>query len=73
MMNLAKSAAALGLVAVAATALLAGVDHLTEDRIAEQERKVLLRQLGQILPEAYDNAVLDDHFTFRDEAHFPNG
>ena len=73
MMNLFKSAAALGLVAVAGTALLAGVDQLTRERIAEQERMVMLQQLGQILPEQYDNAVLDDRFGFRDEAHFPNG
>lgn len=73
MMNLVKSAAALGLVAVAGTALLAGVDHLTADRIAEQERRVMLRQLGQILPDEYDNPVLEDRFTFRDERHFPNG
>lgn len=73
MNGMLKSAAALGLVALAGTALLSGVDRLTADRIAEQEKRVVLEQLGQILPEGYDNPVLDDRITLRDESHFPNG
>lgn len=69
-----KSAAALGLVAVLGTSLLAGVDRLTADRIAEQERRAVLEQLGQVLPpDRYDNDMHEDHITFRDEQHFPRG
>ena len=73
MKNMIRSAAALGLVAIAGTTLLTGVDFLTADRIAAQERRVMLEQLGQIIPEQYDNQLLDDRFTFSDEHYFPNG
>jgi len=72
MKGMIRSAAALGLVAIAGTSLLTGVDFLTADRIAAQERRVILEQLGQIIPEQYDNQLLDDRFTFRDEPYFPN-
>lgn len=68
-----RSAAALGLVAVVCTSVLTAVDSLTADRIAEQEKRVILEQLGQILPQQYDNQLLDDRLTFRDEYYFPNG
>lgn len=71
MKNILKSAAALGLVAIAGTTLLTGVDSLTRDRIAEQERRVILEQLGQIIPEHYDNPILEDWIIFSDENHFP--
>lgn len=71
---LLKSAAALGLVAILGTSLLAGVHGLTAARIADQERKMVLKQLGQIVPpDRYDNAMHEDYFTFRDERHFPRG
>ena len=73
MKSMIRSAAALGLVAVAGTGLLTGVDFLTADRIAAKERRVILEQLGQIIPQQYDNQLLDDRFTFRNELHFPNG
>jgi electron transport complex protein RnfG len=73
MKSVIRSAAALGLVAIAGTSLLTGVDFLTADRIAAQERRVILEQLGQIIPEQYDNQLLDDRFTFRNESYFPNG
>lgn len=73
MNHIIRSAAALGLVAMAGTTLLTGVDFLTADRIAAQERRVILEQLGQIIPAQYDNPLLDDQFTFSDENHFPNG
>ena len=72
MKNVLQSAAALGLVAVIGTALLTGVDFLTADRIAAQERRVILEQLGQIIPDQYDNELLDDRFSFKDERYFPN-
>lgn len=73
MNNMLRSAAALGLVAITGTALLTGVDFMTADRIAAQERRVILEQLGQMIPEHHDNQLLDDRFSFRDEQYFPNG
>jgi electron transport complex protein RnfG len=55
------SAALLGLIAMLGTALLASVHGLTRERIAEQERLMVQRQLNQVLPEGtYDNAMLED-------------
>jgi electron transport complex protein RnfG len=69
-----RSAASLGLVAIAGTSLLAGVHHLTAERIAEQERRAVLEQLQEIIPAGrYDNALQDDWIPFTDEAHFPRG
>jgi electron transport complex protein RnfG len=73
MNSMLKSALALGLVAIVGTALLTGVDALTAERIKAQERRVILEQLGQIIPEDHDNALLDDKFVFSDEQYFPNG
>jgi electron transport complex protein RnfG len=73
MRNILKSAAALGFVAVIGTSLLTGVDALTADRIAAQERRVILEQLGQIIPREYDNSLLEDRMVFSDENHFPKG
>ena len=67
MKGMIRSAAALGLVAIAGTSLLTGVDFLTADRIAAQEKRVILEQLGQIIPQQYDNQLLDDRFSFRNE------
>ena len=33
----------------------------------------MLEQLGEIIPDHYDNAILEDRIAFRDEAHFPRG
>jgi len=67
-----RSAASLTLVALIGTSLLAGVNKLTAERIAEQERRVVLEQLGQIVaPERYDNELQEDLFIFHDEYHFP--
>jgi len=64
----------LGLVAVMGTALLAGVNQLTRERIREQERRAVLRQLGELVtPERYDNTLYSDHYSFRDETWFPGG
>lgn len=73
MRNILKSAAALGFVAVIGTSLLTGVDALTADRIAAQERRVILEQLGQIIPREYDNSLLEDRVVLSDENHFPKG
>jgi len=68
-----RSAAALGLIALIGTVLLTTVDHFTADRIAEQERRVVLEQLGQIIPEDHDESLLDDRIIITDENFFPNG
>jgi electron transport complex protein RnfG len=72
--SLLRSAASLGLVAVIGTTLLAGVHHLTAERIAAQERRAVLAQLEQIISaERYDNELQDDWITVSDEQHFPRG
>jgi electron transport complex protein RnfG len=69
-----RSALALGMVVILGTALLAGVNSLTRDRIADQERRVVLEQLGQVLaPGKYDNALHQDIYSFTDETAFPQG
>lgn len=69
-----RSAASLAAVALLGTALLAGVHHLTRDRIAAQERRVILQQLGEIIsPERYDNELQEDRITVVDEFYFPHG
>ena len=69
-----RSAGLLAVVAVLGTTLLSGVHQLTADRIAEQERRVLLDQLGQVLPpDRYDNDLLADRVTVRDADFFPAG
>ncbi|NNL95103.1 MAG: electron transport complex subunit RsxG [Xanthomonadales bacterium] len=66
-----RSAALLGLVAVLGTALLAVVHTMTRDRITAQERRVVLKQLHQVLPDsAYDNALHEDVLRITDEAFF---
>lgn len=71
--SILKSALSLGLVAIVGTSLLAAVNFLTADRIAAEEKRVMLQQLGQIIPDRYDNALLEDRFSFTDESHFPRG
>ena len=72
--NLFRSAASLALVAVIGTALLAGVDRLTKTRIAEQEKRAILDQLGQLIsPDLYNNELQQDLFSFQDDLYFPKG
>lgn len=69
-----RSAISLTSVAVVGTALLAAVHLGTADRIAAQERRVVLQQLGQLIsPERYDNEFQEDRFSFVDESYFPRG
>jgi electron transport complex protein RnfG len=69
-----RSALALGLVAALGTSLLAGIHHLTREKIASQERRAVLDQLGQLVAaNRYDNALHDDHFSFSDNHWFPGG
>jgi electron transport complex protein RnfG len=72
--NIFRSAASLALVAVMGTTLLAGVDRLTKARIAEQEKKAILDQLGQLIsPDLYNNELQLDLFSFQDDLYFPKG
>jgi len=72
--NAWRSAAALGLVALIGTALLAGVNRLTQDRIAEQERRAVLEQLEQLIPaERYDNVFHDDLIFLSGDKSFSDG
>jgi len=72
--SFAKSALSLGLVAVIGTSLLSGVNQATAKRIEQQERRVVLEQLGQIIPpDHYDNVLQEDRFSFVDETWFPQG
>lgn len=68
---MASSAALLGLVAVIGTLLLAGVFELTRERIAEQERLAVQRQLDQVLPPTdYDNSLQEDRVRVSHAAYF---
>jgi electron transport complex protein RnfG len=72
--RLIQSAASLATVAIIGTTLLAGVNELTAERIAEQERRVVLEQLGQIIsPDRYDNRLQEDLIVVEDESYFPRG
>ncbi len=60
-MSILRNGVLLAVIAVAGVSLLAGVHLATRDRIAEQEKNVILRQLGQVLPmNLYDNDLLTD-------------
>lgn len=55
------AAALLGTTALLAAGLLAGVKHLTAERIAESERQAQLRALAVVMPrDRYDNDPLAD-------------
>ena len=72
--RLMRSAASLATVAIIGTTLLTGVNELTAERIAEQERRVVLEQLSQIIkPERYDNRLQEDRIVIEDEFYFPHG
>lgn len=59
--NAVHAALRLGVVALAAVALLAGVHLLTRGPIAESERRAALQALELVMPAAqYDNDLLDD-------------
>ncbi len=69
-----RSAASLALIAIMGTTLLAGVNRLTKARIAAQEKRVILNQLGQLIsPDRYNNELQLDLFTFQDDLYFPQG
>lgn len=66
-----RSGLLLGLIALLGTALLAGVNGLTYERILEQEKQRIQQQLNAIVPVvSYNNDLLDDMIEIEDEAFF---
>ena len=66
-----RSGLLLGLFAVIGVAILAGVHDLTRDRIAEQQRQLIIQRLGQVLgSDRYDNDLLNDVIEMRDHGAF---
>jgi len=66
-----RSALLLALIAVMGTGLLAGVHALTRERIAAQERRVVLEYLNQVLPSHnYDNALHEDFIEISNPVYF---
>ena len=67
------SAALLAVFAVVGTGLVAFVHDTTEERIAANQRAVLLRRLHEIMPESqHDNDILADMVTISDDALDPS-
>lgn len=61
----------LGIIALLGTALLAGVNALTHERIEEQDKRRMLQQLNEIVPaSSFNNDLLGDMIEVQDEAHF---
>lgn len=66
-----RSGVLLGLIALLGTALLAGVNALTHERIVEQEKLRTMQQLNSVMAFAsYNNDLLTDKIELRDEAYF---
>jgi len=66
-----RSGLLLGLIALLGTGLLAGVNELTHERIIEQDRLRVLRQLNEIVPVgSYNNDLLADTTAIEDAAFF---
>jgi electron transport complex protein RnfG len=66
-----RSSFLLGIIALLGTALLAGVNEFTHERIVEQEKRRILQQLNEIVPTAlYNNDLLTDKIEINDEAFF---
>ena len=66
-----RSGVLLGLIAVLGTALLAGVNALTHERIVEQEKLRVLQQLNAIVStDSYNNDLLEDVIKIEDPNFF---
>jgi len=66
-----RSSVLLGFIALLGTALLAGVNELTHERILEQEKRRVLQQLNAIVPTTlYNNDLLEDTIEVKDEVSF---
>ena len=66
-----RSSLLLGAIALLGTALLAGVNELTHERIVEQEKRRVLQQLNEIVPTtSFNNDLLEDKIKIEDETFF---
>ena len=66
-----RSGVLLGLIAVLGTALLAGVNALTHERIVEQDKLRVLQQFNALVPTtSYNNDLLTDRIDIRNEEFF---
>lgn len=66
-----RSSLLLGAIALLGTALLTGVNSLTKDRIAEQDRQRVLQQLNEIVVmDSYNNDLLSDVIEIHDPTIF---
>ncbi len=66
-----RSSFLLGLIALIGTALLAGANALTHERIVEQEKNRVLRQLNEIIPTvSFNNDLLEDMIEIKDQTYF---
>ena len=66
-----RSGVLLGLIALLGTALLAGVNALTHDRILEQEKLRTMQQLNSVVAVgSYNNDLHMDKIELSDEAYF---
>ena len=69
--SILRSSVLLGFIALLGTALLAGVNELTYERIVEQENLRIMRQLNEIVPVgSYNNDLLEDKIEIEDQAFF---
>ena len=63
-----RSSFLLGLIALLGTALLAGVNDMTHERIVEQEKRRVLQQLKEIVPaSSFNNDLLKDRIEVADK------
>ena len=66
-----RSSFLLGFIALLGTALLAGVNDLTYERIIEQEKRRMLQQLNEIVPvTSFNNDLLEDMIEIEDKTFF---
>ncbi len=66
-----RSSLLLGVIALLGTALLAGVNELTHERIVEQEKRRVLQQLNEIVPTAsFNNDLLEDKIVIENSLYF---
>ena len=66
--SMAKNGAILTAFALVTTGLVATIDALTADKIAEQEQLYLTSQLHEVLdPNTYDNDLSKDCIVIKDE------
>lgn len=66
-----RSSVLLGIIALLGTALLAGVNSLTHERIVEQEKRRVLQQLNAIVAvDSYNNDLLEDVIEIEEPGFF---